>query len=71
MAYTVKQARMLKGFSRKYMADALGISERSYFSKEMKPGTFKAWEIEKFLQTVGMGYYDIIFVNEPITNVKE
>lgn len=59
--YTVRQARTLRNITQRAMARIIGITERTYISKEQNPENFKMWEAEKFLDAVGLEYKDVIF----------
>lgn len=66
--FTVRQARMLKGYSQENMAKILGMGRNTYIKKENGESKFYVDEAFLFANVVSIPFGDIIFFN---TNVPK
>ncbi|MCV9884734.1 helix-turn-helix transcriptional regulator [Metabacillus halosaccharovorans] len=59
--FTLKQARLLKGYSQNQMAEELGIHVQTYRKMEKQPDTVTVGEAKKISEILGMNYDHIFF----------
>lgn len=68
--YTIKQARIIRGFTQQDMAIKLGMSLPNYRFKEENPGRFRVDELMSFLDAVGLNKEDLLFLRKNYANVS-
>ncbi|GAB1798656.1 hypothetical protein PMEGAS228_51740 [Priestia megaterium] len=66
MKFTLKQARLLKGFTQKELAEKLGIHTHTYSKMEKHPDDVTIGEAKKISEILGFSY-DFIFFNDDST----
>ena len=70
MIFTLKKARILKGFTQRDMAKRLGVHVQTYSKMENHPDTVTIGEAKKICEILGMSY-DYIFFNVDSTLSRE
>lgn len=66
MKFTLKQARLLKGFKQKEIAQKLGVHVQTYSKMENFPDKVTIGDAKKICEILGMSY-DYIFFNTDST----
>ena len=64
MKLTVKQARLLAGYTQKQIAELLGVHMLTYWKWEKNPGKMSISTAKKFSEIVGRKFDEIIFDEE-------
>lgn len=64
MNLTVKQARLLAGYTQKQIADILGVHVQTYMKWERNPGEMSISTAKQFSKIVGRGFDEIFFDKE-------
>ncbi|MFE7082529.1 helix-turn-helix transcriptional regulator [Priestia megaterium] len=66
MKFTLKQARLLKGFTQKELAEKLGIHKQTYSKMEKHPDDVTIGDAKRLSEILGFSY-DFIFFNNNST----
>lgn len=66
MIFTLKQARLLRGYTMKYMADRLDVHVQTYSKMEKHPDEVTIRDAKKICEILSMSY-DRIFFNDNST----
>ncbi|WP_433959346.1 helix-turn-helix transcriptional regulator [Cytobacillus horneckiae] len=70
MKFTLKQARLLKGFKQTELAQKLGVHVQTYRKMENFPDSVTIGDAKKICEILGMSY-DYIFFNNDSTFSRE
>lgn len=69
MKYTIKQARILGGFTQIEMASKLGMSEKTYIQYEKYRKIFRMDTAATFVTLTGLDMSDIIFFENQLQKI--